>query len=94
MHKYFLGLLCVPLMAFAQPSVQHVKMSAICSSTEDVTKWIESYGEIKLWSAVESATIVVSLWQNLETKSYTVTKTEIVKGIMCVISMGGTPKQS
>lgn len=94
MIKYFLGLVFVPLMAFAQPSVQHTKMSVLCSSTEEIEKMIARHGEIKLWSAVESPTVVITVWQNLETKSFTVTKTEITRGVSCIIGIGGAPVQS
>lgn len=94
MSKYFLGLIFVPLMALAQPPVEHGKMNIVCSTTEHVEQQIKKFNEMKLWSGVESPTVVVTLWQNLETKSFTLTKTEVVHGITCIISMGASPKES
>lgn len=94
MFKFLVGLLFVPVMANAQPVVVNGSMDVICSTTENVMKEILKYEEIKLWSAIESSTIVVSLWQNLETKTFTIIKTDIIREVSCVISMGIPPKKS
>jgi hypothetical protein len=94
MFKYVVGLLLVAASAHAQPPVIRGSIEVVCSTTDEVNKQITNYGEHMLWSAVESSTVVVSLWQNLDTKTFTVTKTDVVRGITCIISMGHPPPVS
>lgn len=96
MAKYLMGLLFVSMNVAAQspqpPVVQGV-MDIICSTTEVVSAQIKKQGEVEVWSGVEGSIIVVTLWRNLKTKSFTLTKTNIIQDITCVIGVGAPPEE-
>lgn len=92
MFKYILML--VPVVSFAQVpagTMQRVDMPAVCGATSTVLEVIRKHDEQHVWDGKEG-NVIVSVWANDQTKSFTVMKTSSTGEFSCVIAMGqGTP---
>ena len=91
MEKYLTALLLVPTMASSQ-EFREIPMPVLCGETTAITSVLMKYDEILLWSNTERDGVIVTLWQNMITNSFTLIKTEKTGKISCVISAGGTPQ--
>lgn len=64
------------------------KLDVMCGSTHIFQKTIVKYEEELFWSRVQRSGIIVSLWYNSVTKSFTILQTSKTGETSCVIASG------
>lgn len=85
----------IPPTAYAQSSnsksgqLKILQMPVQCGPTNMITKAItDKYSEEPKWSAMGSDGLMVSLWSNEQTKSFTILKSSISEGLSCIVGSG------
>jgi hypothetical protein len=87
MYKKILGILLLsPVLAFA--GLVEKEMTISCGDSTAIIAAIKSYSETPVWVAKESTGYTVSLWQNIDKKTFTMLKTDASGKTSCVISVG------
>lgn len=76
-----------PLAVNSQELVER-RMPAFCGDTKTVISIPQKYNEHMFWSGEETPGVIVSVWNNLDTKSFTIIKTHLTSKTSCVIASG------
>lgn len=88
MKKLLAALLVASGPVWSQATFQKGSFPVLCQTTEFVSKAIQEYKEESVWAAKEDDGVLVTLWQNRTTKSFTLVKTSPDGRISCIISSG------
>lgn len=88
MKKLLAALLVASGPVWSQGAFQKGSLPIICQTTDFVGKAIAQYKEEAVWAAKEDDGVMVSLWQNKTTKSFTLVKTSPDGKVSCIISSG------
>lgn len=89
MRKFIATLLLVPTLLFAEPKFVQGNMQIICGKTEELLTTVsQEFKETMLWTAKEKNRVIVSLWQNTDSNTFTIVKTDPYSKISCVIAIG------
>jgi len=79
--------LLLPTQLYAN-SISSVPIPALCGKTSDVMLELKPYQEKIVWTGYEKKHVLVVVWVNEVTRTYTVTKTDFANKITCVFSVG------
>ena len=86
MQKILMALLLLPGLAIAE--LVEKEMTVACGDSMPIIAAIKSYSETPVWIAKENTGDTISLWQNLDKKTFTMLKTDSTGKISCIISVG------
>lgn len=89
------GLLVTSLTCFAQlpEGMSLQQQPAVCGETPRMINAIREFNESVVWASVDVDGMVVSVWINEATKSFTIVRTSKDKKTSCIIAAGegGSP---
>lgn len=65
-----------------------INNDVICGTTEHIMGELKKYNEKLIWSGKDSETVYVTVWQNVEEKTFSILKTTTDGKSTCLISSG------
>lgn len=87
--KFLFTSLALALATQAQAnSITSIPIPALCGKTTDVLAELKPYHEKIVWTGYEKKNVLVVVWVNELTRTYTITKTDSDNKITCVFSVG------
>jgi hypothetical protein len=86
MHKILFTLLLLPALAAAE--LVEKEMTVSCGDSAAIVAAIKTFSEVPVWIAKENNGYTISLWQNVDKKTFTMLKTDPNGKNSCVISVG------
>lgn len=88
----FACVLLTPNVITAQQiQLKQTLMVMLCGSSRTVTVLANELDLIPLWKGTEDNGVNVTVWQDLNTKQFLISKTDSITPTSCIISMGGKP---
>lgn len=86
------AIILLPLLSNAQQiELKQTPMIMLCGQSRTIVQLAKKLNLIELWKGIEDNGVRVTVWQDLKTKQFLISKQDYVTPTACIISMGGTP---
>ena len=93
MKKLILLLVLLPSFALAQVAIPRTFVT-VCADTKSFVDTMRNYGEKPTFIGIGPENDVVSVWENKETRTFTIITTSPDGSVSCVLSAGEVPQKS